>query len=193
MATVHPEAVISPRKSELIAEWLPRQSWYRGPADQRFKRVGSYRFDDPEGEVGMETILTRGQIDGQIYQIPMTYRGAALASGELMTTMEHSILGPRHIYVGTTDPVFLAVITATMIDRGREAEQVIAGGDQHGVAVPSGAQVRGSGRLTESDGDVEVVMPHLIPAPLPREVVAKLEGYWTDGTGPVAWLIDAKS
>ncbi|MFW0788594.1 hypothetical protein [Gordonia sp. CPCC 205333] len=84
-----------------------------------------------------------------------------------------------------------AVITATILERGREADQVIAGGDQHGVAVPSGVQVRGSGSLAESVADVEVVVPHLIPASLPREVVAKLEGYWTDGSGPVAWLASA--
>lgn len=189
MATIHPEATIKPGKTELISAWLPAQRWYAGPAGQRFKRVGSYRFDDPAGEVGIETILVRGQDDGQIYQVPMTYRAAELAGGELMTTMEHTVLGLRYVYAGMSDPVFRAAFTSAMLDQGSEAAQIIAGGDNEGVAVPSGVEVRGSGRLAAGDGELELVVPHLLPTVVPSSVVAKLEGYWTDGSDPVAWLI----
>lgn len=189
MATIHPEATITPGKTELITAWLPKQHWYAGPAGQRLHRVGSYRFDDPAGEVGIETILMRGQDDGRLYQIPMTYRAAELADGELMTTMEHTVLGLRHVYAGTSDPVFRAVFAAAMLERARQAEQLIVGGENDGVAVPSGVEVRGSGRLAAGDGEPELVVPHLIPTVPPSTVVATLEGHWTDGSGPVAWLV----
>lgn len=188
MSIVYPQAVIKPGKIELVTTWLHDQDWYSGEPDQRFKRVGSYRFDDPDGEVGIETILVRGQVDGQIYQVPMTYRGAELVGGRLMTTMEHSVLGLRYIYEGPSDPVFVQAFTTAMLERGHETEQIISGGDNHGVSVPSGVQVRGSGPLGEV-AQTEVVVPHLLPSAPPSDAVATLAGYWTDGSDPVAWLV----
>ncbi|WP_432526090.1 maltokinase N-terminal cap-like domain-containing protein [Kineococcus mangrovi] len=37
--------------------------------------LGSYRFDDPDGEVGTETHLL-ATADGQVLQVPLTCRGA---------------------------------------------------------------------------------------------------------------------
>lgn len=56
--------------------------------------VGTYRFDDPDGEVGIETHVLR-TADGQVIQVPVTYRDAPLegAASLLITTTQHSILG----------------------------------------------------------------------------------------------------
>ncbi|EWM11845.1 hypothetical protein [Kutzneria sp. 744] len=93
---------LTPSFREILLAWLPRQHWYRGGSNHR--PTGSYRFEDSAGKVGMETFLLR--VDGVVYQIPMTYRGAPLAGGTLITTAEHSVLGPRWIYQAETDPVW---------------------------------------------------------------------------------------
>ena len=55
MAIFH-AATITPTKAELIAGWAPTQPW-GPPATDALAVVGSYRFDDPEGRVGMEVHL----------------------------------------------------------------------------------------------------------------------------------------
>ncbi len=66
MALVHATASITPTKAELIAAWLPLQPW--GPPDSEgLQPVGSYRLDDPEGEVGAEVHFV---VDGDTtYQV----------------------------------------------------------------------------------------------------------------------------
>lgn len=84
--------------------WLAGQPWYRGDGTPELKSVGFFRFEDPAGEVGIETHVV--QAGGVTYQIPMTYRGAPLVGGALIVTAEHSELGPRWIYQAETDPVW---------------------------------------------------------------------------------------
>jgi Maltokinase N-terminal cap domain len=122
VAVIH-RAQISPTKAELIAEWLPSQDW-SGGAPAPLELLGAYRFDDPAGEVGIETHLVRtGR--GDVLQVPLTYRGGPLdgADRHLVGTMEHSHLGRRWVYDGCGDPVYAAVLTATIRTGGREAEQ----------------------------------------------------------------------
>lgn len=70
MALYH-DATITPTKAELIADWVPTQSW-GPPAALPIDVIGAYRFDDPEGRVGMEThLVTAGE---SILQVPLTYR-----------------------------------------------------------------------------------------------------------------------
>ena len=89
-----------------MPRWLARQRWYRGVGVPVLRPAGAFRLEDPDGEVGIETqLMTDG---GEIYQIPMTYRGAALANGALIAMAEHSVLGTRWIYDATTDSVFEA-------------------------------------------------------------------------------------
>ena len=94
MAIIH-RATITPTKLELAAAWLDRQG-AGGAGD--LEMVGSYRFDDPEGEVGVEALLVRRS--GEVFHLPVTYRGAPLdgAGAHLITTMEHSVLGRRWVY-----------------------------------------------------------------------------------------------
>ena len=95
MAIVHSSATIRPTKRELLEAELG------GSVDV----LGSYRFDDPAGEVGVEAfVVRRGE---QLHHLVFTYRGAPLEEARLVSTMEHSELGPRWVYDGITDPVAL--------------------------------------------------------------------------------------
>ena len=55
MALFH-RATITPTKAEFIASWAPTRPWDT-PADVPMDVIGSYRFDDPDGRVGMEAHL----------------------------------------------------------------------------------------------------------------------------------------
>lgn len=111
---------------ELVAGWMPGQPWFEGDAGAEFVPVGAFRFDDPEGEVGIETILVRAG-NGPVLQVPLTYRGAPLEGGEaaLIETMEHSVLGRRWVYDATGDPAYLAAVAEATLSGGIQAEQYI--------------------------------------------------------------------
>src|SRR5262249_42680466 len=98
MAILH-RADLRPTKLELLAGRLPGPSSYPGPSTPGLSGVASYRFDDPAGEVGVETMLVRSG-DGPILQAPLTYRSAPLDGAEawLLGTCEHSVLGRRWVY-----------------------------------------------------------------------------------------------
>jgi hypothetical protein len=115
MALLYPQASLQPTKLELLAPWLPTRSWYRGPAAPQLTRVAGYRFDDPDGEVGIETLLVRADT-GPVHQVPLTYRGAPLdgADAWLVGTMEHSVLGTRWVYDACGDPVYATTLAATI-------------------------------------------------------------------------------
>ena len=98
MALIH-KATLNPTKLQLLTSWLPRQTWVTGEAD--LVQVGAYRFDDPAGVVGIETLLLQA-CDGLVFHVPFTYRGAPLVGAEefLIGTTEHSVLGTRWVYDG---------------------------------------------------------------------------------------------
>ena len=102
MALFH-RATITPTKAELIAEWAPTRPWGPSAADA-IEVIGSYRFDDPDGRVGMEIhLVTAG---GELLQIPLTYRDEPLDTAEdaLITEMQHSVLGPAGSTTGCVTP-----------------------------------------------------------------------------------------
>ena len=144
MAVHHP-ATIVPTKLELLQAWVPHQPWIGGADASTLTKLGSYRFDDPEGEVGMETHLL-ATADGQVLQVLLTYRGAPRAGAEhsLITTMTHTTLGKRWIYDGCHDPVYVSALVATIVTGGREAD-LYAATDQGLVLEPNRTHVRGSG------------------------------------------------
>lgn len=146
MALLH-EATISPRKDELIGPWLASRTWWDGVDDRG--PVGTFRLDDPAGEVGIECFLF-GSADGSTLFVPVTYRGAPLADAEpaLIGVMEHSVLGTRYVYDACADPVFVATVLDTVRDGGREADQVVRRADGTEVARESGVSVRGDGVAT---------------------------------------------
>ena len=119
MALFH-RATITPTKEQLIADWVPTRPW--GPtAGDPLQVTGSYRFDDPDGRVGMETHLAR-VADGWL-QVPLTYRDEPLdgADDALITTMEHSVLGTRWVYDGLRDPRFVLMLAAVAMTGQGEA------------------------------------------------------------------------
>jgi len=107
MSTIHTRTTMAPTKLELLAIWLPRQSWYRDTgAPPALTRAGGFRLDDPAGEVGIEFLLV-GDGEETTYLVPMTYRSAPLdgADGALIGLSEHGVLGTRWIYDAAYDPV----------------------------------------------------------------------------------------
>ncbi len=125
MALLH-RADLVPSKLDLIGTWAPSQPWFVGDAASGFTTVANFRFDDPEGEVGVETLLVRAGA-GPILQIPLTYRNAPLAGAEasLLGTMQHSVLGERWTYDATGDPVYLQTLATAALTGGRQADLLI--------------------------------------------------------------------
>jgi hypothetical protein len=143
MGIVHHTATLSPTKQELVEAWLPSRSWAQGR--KVAGKVAEYRFDDPDGEVGVETILWRTD-DDSVLQTPLTYRAAPLAGAEahLIGTTDHSVLGQRWVYDGCGDPVWAATLVDTIAAGGQQAQMFIEKDGQR-VDVPPRMQVRGSG------------------------------------------------
>lgn len=125
MALLH-QAELRPSKIELLEGWASSQPWYAGEVGARLTNVASFRFDDPEGEVGIETLLVRAG-DGPTMQVPLTYRSAPLAGGQasLIGTLEHSVLGTRWVYDGVGDPAYLLTAASTVVTGGHQADLLI--------------------------------------------------------------------
>jgi Maltokinase N-terminal cap domain len=121
------QATLTPSKTELLQAWIPGQPWI-GDADvTTVEAVGAYRFDDPDGEVGIETHLLQ-TADGQTLQVPLTYRGSPLdgAEASLITTMQHSVLGERWVYDACGDPVYVLALATTILSGGTQADLEVA-------------------------------------------------------------------
>lgn len=119
-AVLH-HAALTPDKMQLLTAWLPSRDWFTGDADD-LDRVASYRFVDPDGEVGIETLIVRS--NDVTYQVPLTYRDAPLdeARSAFIGTMEHSVLGTRYVYDATGDPVYVAELLRVIREGDTEAD-----------------------------------------------------------------------
>jgi hypothetical protein len=124
MAIIH-QAELQPTKLELLQEWLPSQTWFTEPGTAGLRKVGSYRFDDPAGEVGLETLIV--SVGSSTFQVPLTYRAQPLAGAEpwLVGTMQHSVLGPRWVYDACADPIYVAALAASIMLGRPQAEQYL--------------------------------------------------------------------
>jgi hypothetical protein len=147
MALLH-RATLSPTKQELVESWLPTRSWASGRAVAG--KVAEYRFDDPAGEVGVETILWRTE-DDAVLQTPLTYHAGPLVDAEtyLIGTSEHSVLGLRWVYDGCGDPIWAALLAAAILTGGTQAEMFFEQ-DGERVDVPPRMQVRGTSRRSRT-------------------------------------------
>jgi len=125
MALLH-RAELHPTKLELLAGWLPGHHWYQGQAAADIVRVAAYRFDDPAGAVGIETMLVRAG-EGAVHQVPLTYRGARLDGCDdwLIGTADHSVLGRRWVYDACGDPVYAAALASAILAGTGQAEQFL--------------------------------------------------------------------
>jgi hypothetical protein len=151
MAILH-RATLAPSKAEVIQAWLPVQEWNAGTGD--LEVVGSYRLDDPAGEVGIEGMLVaRGDV---VLHVVLTYRGARLGGPDtaLMGTTQHSVLGPRWVYDAIGDPVGASALVRAVQGQQVQADLEVWDGDvlverreptaritpaAHSVAAPRGA------------------------------------------------------
>ncbi|OKI45040.1 CG0192-related protein [Micromonospora sp. CB01531] len=160
MALLH-RAELRPSKLDLLAAWLPGRPWFAGTAGADVTRVATYRFDDPAGEVGIETLLVRAG-DGPVLQVPLTYRGAPLAGadGWLVGTTEHSVLGPRWVYDACADPVYPPALAAAVLTGAGPAEEYFEVDGRREVRPPS---------MTVTGGRAGAGAPPVVGAP--REVV----------------------
>jgi hypothetical protein len=146
MAIFH-RATVSPTKEALIAEWAPTQPW--GPApDVRTDVIGSYRFDDPDGRVGMEIHLV--DAGGLLLQVPLTYRDEPLAGADeaLITEMQHSVLGTRWVYDGLRDPRLVVMLAAVALTGQGEALGM-AVYDGRWYIAPTNVRIQGGGWTLE--------------------------------------------
>ena len=146
MAIFH-RATITPTKAELIAKWAPTRPW--GPsADDAIDVIGSYRFDDPDGRVGMEThLVTAGRM---LLHVPLTYRDEPLdeAADALITEMDHSVLGTRWVYDGLRDPLFVVMLAGVaMTGQGEALGMAVYEGRWY--IAPSNVRVQGGGWTEE--------------------------------------------
>src|SRR3954454_14422070 len=146
MAIFH-RATITPTKVELITAWAPTQSW--GPsAGEPLEVIGSYRFDDPDGRVGMETHLV--SVGDGLLQVPLTYRDEPLegADDALLGEMHHSVLGTRWVYDGLRDPRFVTMLVGvTMTGQGEALGLAVYDGRWY--IAPTNVRIQGGGWTRE--------------------------------------------
>jgi hypothetical protein len=164
--------------------------------------VAAYRFDDPAGEVGIETLLVQAE-GGPLLQVPLTYRGAPLDGAEhwLVGTTDHSVLGRRWVYDACGDPVYAAVLACVISTGAGEAEEFV---DQDGGPErrETTTHVRGTGDLAAApvtalllvDEDaltrivtdsVELTLVRLPGTAGPTPAGAALTGTWIGQPEPV--------
>ncbi|MDP9791663.1 hypothetical protein J2S43_000175 [Catenuloplanes nepalensis] len=163
MAILH-KARLVPTKLDLLDVWLPGRSWYAGSKDPGAERVAAFRFDDPAGAVGIETLLVRHRADGVVHQVPLTYREAPLAGADdhLLGTLEHSVLGTRWVYDAAGDPVYATALAHAILTGAGQADEML-----EGVRRPSDCRARGTGTASQApavntrpvakDGDPTVI------------------------------------
>lgn len=206
MALLH-RAELHPSKLELLASWLPGRQWFAGETGAPVTRVAAYRFDDPAGEVGVETLLVRAG-DGPVLQAPLTYRGAPLAGADdfFVGLVEHSVLGRRWVYDACGDPVYPPLLAAAVLADAGQAEEyfevdgkrevrpasMTLTGSRTGRPVPSGPVSTGPVSAGSGDGGVTVVQVGdvelaVVRRPVPAEVPGsgRLTGTWSGQDEPV--------
>lgn len=201
MAVIH-QAELRPSKAEALATWLPTQQWSGVTDGDEITIAGKFRFDDPAGEVGVETILVR-TADGRVLHAPLTYRGAPLEGADdfLVTEMDHSVLGRRWVYDAAGDPVYADVLRRAIATGGHEAELTRTGApgtwEKEGTATGSGTApdsptvssviVHGADDTTTIDpGHGSLVIARIVGADLPSGET--LTGSWSGGSGVLAVL-----
>ena len=127
MAIIH-KASVSPTRMELLERIF----------GEAVTVLGTYRLDDPSGEVGIEAFIACS--GAKTRQVVLTYRGAPLEGAEedLISTMEHSVLGRRWIYNGTGDPVAVACFRRALRGEQEQAlEELWDNGQRVGTVEPS--------------------------------------------------------
>lgn len=185
MAILH-QATLTPTKPEAARAWLDLQPWGgSGPVEV----IGSYRFDDPAGEVGVEALLVRR--GDRVLQVALTYRGAPLPGGRLVTTMQHSVLGDRWVYEASSDPVAVGCFTRALAGEQEAADFEVLGPDGTVTRREPTVRVRREPGAASEPVDV-LVLGELHPraagaATSHPEASSRLVATWADGEAVVAF------
>jgi hypothetical protein len=179
-------ATIEPGKPELIRGWLDRQPWGGGGEPEV---LGSYRFDDPAGAVGVEGFLVRR--DERLLHVALTYRDAPLAGAEdaLVGTTEHSVLGTRWVYAGAADPVAVDCFARALRGRQEPAAMELWDGDRLVGRRECTIQVRAELAAEGATEDRPVRLQQVVdPADTFVDAGARLVARWDGGEAVVACL-----
>lgn len=120
------QAELEPTKPQILRTFLDSRSW--GEAGE-LTVLGAYRFDDPDGEIGIECHLVR--VGETIFHLPLTYHSAAVPGAEehSVGTMQHSVLGERFVYDGLGDEVALDCFRRAICGEQVQAELEIYSAD----------------------------------------------------------------
>ncbi|ALG85331.1 maltokinase N-terminal cap-like domain-containing protein [Gordonia phthalatica] len=178
MALLH-QATITPTKLELVTEYLDSVPW--GEAGE-VEMLGGYRFDDPDGEVGVEGLLVERA--GRPLHIPVTYRAAPLPGADeyLIATMKHSVLGDRWVYEAAADPVAVDCYTRAL--RGEQPQASLEVRMADGTVVPRDNPIR---LRVEGDAATQALaFSDDLSSPVSGS--ARLIASWDGGEGIVAAL-----
>lgn len=176
MAIIH-QATINPTKAELLTTVLG------GPVEV----VGSYRFDDPAGEVGIEGFVVR--CDDALRHVLLTYRGAPLEGegARLLSTMEHSVLGGRWVYDGTTDHVAVECFRRAIAGQQEQAALEIWSDGQLVKTLDPSVTLSARGGTGGAAGDVRFVAE--LDSSLAPTGGPSLVATWADGDAVIAELV----
>jgi 1,4-alpha-glucan branching enzyme len=185
-------STLDPTTTELLHRWMPAQRWY--PARGRgvsLRRVGGFRLEDPDGEVGLEVHLV-GVDSGDrldVVQVPLSSRGAPEPSLEhaLVGTTTDSELGDRWVYDGLHDPVLVRAWLRLLADEGEvegAAGTRTPGVDPLPVPVDAPARV-----LSGEQSNTSVI----VGADGPDPVIVKAFRVLADGPNPDVEVMSALS
>ncbi len=193
MAILH-KATLTPSKPELIEAYLPSVAEFQVTAGP-IEHLGAYRFDDPDGQVGIESHLVR-TVDGRTIHLPLTYRNDPLegAASWKLGTLEHSVLGTRHVYDAVADPVYITELVRIIATGGAQSPLIVqlpdgetlerdnvvfvtgSGSAADGPTIEVGAATREGTVTAVSLGQASVIVRH---APRPGTASgATLTGTW---------------
>ncbi len=145
MAIFH-RATIQPTKEEILATWPATQPW--GPPETTpVDVIGSYRFDDPDGRVGMEAFLVTA--GSELLHVPFTYRDEPpRRRGRAHHRDEPLRLGNRWVYDALRDPRFVVMLAGvTMTGQGEALGMAVYEGRWY--IAPTAVRIRGGGWTQE--------------------------------------------
>ena len=195
VAEIHSGASLSPTKIELVQGWMGAQRWYAAKGQQpKLRLLATWRLDDPEGEVGVETLVVADEAGPEpvVYQVPLTYRGEPLGSADhaLVGTMEHSVLGHRWVYDGPHDPVYAAQLLELLQGRVRAQSSKVTGAVEEsvvGVPQPSWGtevHVRTSRVLSGEQSNTSVILDGDLPDGHHTPLIVKVFRMLSPGDNP---------
>ena len=169
MGKIHAGATLTPHFREFLPAWVAAQPWCAAPPEA-LRPTGFFRFEDPAGEVGVETHLLH---DGQdVYQVPLTYRPAPLAGGVLVARAEHSVLGTRWIHDAVTDPVWIAAVLDLVARNG------VSDSASRGPIGPAEARGRALRLVPFTPETITIDLDRRIVRDEPGDAAGVVTGWW---------------